>query len=432
MSSFFACDCACAAAPAAPDYSSIAQSNEKSAQIAADSAANDLAFRKQQYQDALPYQKSLADLATKVAQQQLSDSKTAQDRSTLQWEDYAKTYQPVEHQVVNDAMGAQYLSPLDAALLRKAMRDGDSATVQALTQKAQESQIGQRNADLDKVGQAQLDQLDASGQIARARAIADSEQATATARDSTNRNLMSLGVNPNSGKFLAAQGGINLGAAASKVGTLNTINNQDTLSRVGIAGSIASAKDQAKQGIIANNQSLRSGVANFGRNMPNTSAQQVGISTNSGNSAVSNSGTAATSWLPAATYVSGAVPNTINAAQVATQGTLGLGGLMSSNYNAQLGYTAAMNQAQMNQGGGAGQFLGTLAGAALTKWSDVRLKKNVMRVGSTARGLGIYIWEWIWGGFDKGVLAQEVEKIIPEAVVTGPDGWKRVNYGLVG
>jgi len=37
------------------------------------------------------------------------------------------------------------------------------------------------------------------------------------------------------------------------------------------------------------------------------------------------------------------------------------------------------------------------------------------------------------GSSDAGVLAQEVEAEFPELVVTGPDGYKQVNYtGLVG
>jgi hypothetical protein len=51
---------------------------------------------------------------------------------------------------------------------------------------------------------------------------------------------------------------------------------------------------------------------------------------------------------------------------------------------------------------------------------------------------------WVWkdeagplgkvpGAADAGVIAQEVEAVFPELVVTGPDGTKRVNYtGLVG
>ena len=49
-------------------------------------------------------------------------------------------------------------------------------------------------------------------------------------------------------------------------------------------------------------------------------------------------------------------------------------------------------------------------------------------------------WEWVdperWGdGRPRqiGVIAQDVEKVFPEAVITGDDGYKRVDYaGLVG
>lgn len=51
-------------------------------------------------------------------------------------------------------------------------------------------------------------------------------------------------------------------------------------------------------------------------------------------------------------------------------------------------------------------------------------------------------WKWkqeagplgkLPGSSDAGVLAQEVEAEFPELVITGPDGFKQVNYtGLVG
>ena len=137
--------------------------------------------------------------------------------------------------------------------------------------------------------------------------------------------------------------------------------SNNTLSEVAAANN---ARNVAKtQGI-----SLRAGTAAFGRNMPNTANQTIGTSVNAGNSAVGNSTAAANSWIPAASYASGAVPNTINAAQVATQGTLGLGQLLSSNYNAGLGFTAAMNQAALQQGSGFGSALGAIGAAGINAY----------------------------------------------------------------
>jgi hypothetical protein len=72
--------------------------------------------------------------------------------------------------------------------------------------------------------------------------------------------------------------------------------------------------------------------------------------------------------------------------------------------------------------------------------SDVRVKENIERVGTLANGLGLYDFEYkpefkdhpqCGHGRFRGVMAQEVEKLIPEAVVTMDNGYKAVKYNLV-
>ena len=69
-----------------------------------------------------------------------------------------------------------------------------------------------------------------------------------------------------------------------------------------------------------------------------------------------------------------------------------------------------------------------LAGVAL---SDRRLKSNIERIGTHKLGIGIYEYD-IFGGRQQGVMADEVEKVMPEAVLMHPSGYKMVNYGLLG
>ena len=69
--------------------------------------------------------------------------------------------------------------------------------------------------------------------------------------------------------------------------------------------------------------------------------------------------------------------------------------------------------------------------------SDARLKTNINQVGNLPNGLGLYTWDWTEDAIDKGldnhmtlgVIAQEVEKVMPEMVVTTPSGYMAVNYG---
>lgn len=69
----------------------------------------------------------------------------------------------------------------------------------------------------------------------------------------------------------------------------------------------------------------------------------------------------------------------------------------------------------------------SLAGAAL---SDRRLKSNIERIGTHKLGIGIYEYD-ILGQRQQGVMADEVEKVMPEAVVMHPSGYKMVKYGLL-
>lgn len=65
--------------------------------------------------------------------------------------------------------------------------------------------------------------------------------------------------------------------------------------------------------------------------------------------------------------------------------------------------------------------------------SDVRLKHDVELLNRLDNGLGLYRFSYI--GSNKayvGVMAQEVEAVMPEAVVRGSDGYLRVHYDMLG
>ncbi len=78
--------------------------------------------------------------------------------------------------------------------------------------------------------------------------------------------------------------------------------------------------------------------------------------------------------------------------------------------------------------GGLADLGGAVVGAPFM--SDVRLKSNIVRVGTHPRGFGVYEYD-IEDRRECGVLAQEVEQVLPEAVVTTPSGYKAVYYGML-
>ena len=86
-------------------------------------------------------------------------------------------------------------------------------------------------------------------------------------------------------------------------------------------------------------------------------------------------------------------------------------------------------QIMQQQRGQNADFLGGIA-PSLFALSDIRLKENITQVGTLANGLGIYEWDWIDDNNDptRGVIAQEVLEVVPEAVVVADSGYLMVNY----
>ena len=65
--------------------------------------------------------------------------------------------------------------------------------------------------------------------------------------------------------------------------------------------------------------------------------------------------------------------------------------------------------------------------------SDRRLKTDIARIGTTAHGLPLYRYRY--KGFSRayeGVMAQDVVKVMPEAVIKIPFGIMLVDYGMLG
>ena len=77
-----------------------------------------------------------------------------------------------------------------------------------------------------------------------------------------------------------------------------------------------------------------------------------------------------------------------------------------------------------------GQALGTVGTAVAMKPSDMRLKSNIERVGTHPLGVGVYEYD-IDGHRERGVMAQEVLQVKPEAVTMRDDGFYMVDYGAL-
>jgi hypothetical protein len=129
-------------------------------------------------------------------------------------------------------------------------------------------------------------------------------------------------------------------------------------------------------------------------------------------------------------------PSFVNSAQQATTSGPDMLGATQMGYNAQMGNFNAQQAAQNNLN----QGLMGLGGAGIMAFSDIRTKENIKQIHWLPNGLPVYTYEYKpefkdhpLAGHGKfvGVMAQDVEMVQPEAVITNTDGYKMVNYGVL-
>ncbi len=165
-----------------------------------------------------------------------------------------------------------------------------------------------------------------------AQAATDVTRSYGAATDQNNRAMMAMGINPNSGRFAG-------------------LANENAIAQ---ARDTAGAMNKARQDTVLQGMALRTGVAQTGRNLPQTGIAADSTALNAGNSAVGNLATNSqirnSNQAAAQQWFGGAV-NANNSA----------GSLLNNLYSNQV----ASQQAQASQMAGLWQGLGTLGGAAL-------------------------------------------------------------------
>ncbi len=78
------------------------------------------------------------------------------------------------------------------------------------------------------------------------------------------------------------------------------------------------------------------------------------------------------------------------------------------------------------------------AGSGMGMASARALKENIVRLATHPLGIRLYLYDYKsefrdrWGhGKQFGVMADEVETVLPEAVCVHPDGYKVVDYAML-
>jgi len=113
----------------------------------------------------------------------------------------------------------------------------------------------------------------------------------------------------------------------------------------------------------------------------------------------------------------------------------GLSNLYSGLFSGATGLVGGLGTGLANIMGDTGMFTDIYNWAKKFIPSDMALKTNVQLQGQLPNGINLYTWDWTEEGKELsnnapsyGVIAQEVQEIIPEAVVRGDHGYLTVDY----
>jgi len=223
-------------------------------------------------------------------------------------------------------------------------------------------------------------------------ALGDIRAATARQQRDIAQQQQSFGIDPTSGRFQGMQRAAGIDTAAMEAAAANR------------------ARSAAEQlGWAKRMDALALGAGQFGNQ-----ATATGLSLTAGNQAL----------------MSGQVPiqnamamgSSMNQANTgAMQGWGQVGSLGVQKYSADVNAYRAQQEASASGSGGFGSMIGSLGAAAITKYSDRKMKTNIKRIGTYAPlNISIYSFEYkpefkeIAGhGEYVGFMADEIEQVMP-------------------
>jgi hypothetical protein len=223
--------------------------------------------------------------------------------------------------------------------------------------------------------------------------------ATAGQQGQAQRRFASLGIDPTSPAALSASSDFAATNAATE----------------------AAAQTRARDAAKTMGMQLTSDAANFGRG-GQSGILQFGAAAGGASSAAAQGATSAAATAPG------------GAAGVNT----GLG-IAQKSYGANLDAYSELGkqsiQSYQSPLQGIGLLAGQLGGAAISRYSDRRLKKNTEKLVTLAHDIGLWAFRYIWEPATEplryGFMADEVEPVFPGAITIDPNGYKMVDYSKV-
>ena len=377
-----------ASAPPPPDYQPVAAASEKAAELGYKLGGEQLTESKRQY-----------DLNLAAAQPIAETQRRVMEQTAAQGQDYYD-YMKSQQRPVEGALNAQAL-------------EADSSPESL----AERGLISGSNANLQRDPQY-------GAQIAEEAATAGVDQMSGYSRALN----------------IAARQGMRYGYSPAKLAA--QVASQASMQGSSVASATNAARNQATdraRGLVTTGRNLRLQDENTGwakkldvaglyRGLPGASQGAYQTSIAAGSSALD------TGMKPGQAYLNNmgqGINTTMQGANARVQGANTIAG-MQQQYGDTVAQVGAANAGATNQIIGTG--LGIAGGVAAIHWSDRRLKENIELVGKTSHNLNLYEFGYkeVPGKRFRGVMADEVLDVMPEAVAMDENGFMMVNYDMLG
>lgn len=392
----------------APDYTPVANASKESAQIAADLGREQLAENKRQYGLNMAVSQPIITKQGLLMDEQLSQGKEYANRAKTTWDE--------EDSLIADAQK----SDADSKWLLARQELLDSADRSKLT-------------GLMEAGDSDIYGRDSGNINATAnRASNDYRIAAQRNQNALARQMLAAGMSPSA---IAKRGlQTSLGNALNTAGATNQARQAAIAdSRSRLTGS-AQAGMQMRQSDFSRNRNMglqdqatqwgkRMDAVGLTKGLTGASSGAYSLANTAGNSAVANQNGTSGQYVNGMSAGNGTI---MQGQQIQMQGLNGV-------LNAQ---TSAYNNSQ--SGDTMGGLMGGLAGlggvAAKAGWiSDIRLKENIVPVGESPAGYKLYEFNYIDHPDERfrGVMAQDILAVKPEAVIETADGILAVRYDML-
>ena len=344
-----------------------------------------------------------------------------QDSAIQKMLDNADRMQPYQLRQMEQAMALQHrLAPLQEQQLQLGLRAANTAYDQS--QEDRQWALMKRG-QLDQAQSALLNEAANYNEGQRrdtlfGEAVGDITQAFDQAEQQGLRTMSRMGVNPNDGKMAAM---------------VNQNNMQEALAKASAGRKVSEAARAEGLQLKSNAANMLSGYPSMGMQASSQGAGFGGMGLTIANNGLAGAGNAMN-------FMSAGMAS-MNSGYGQAAGLAGqMGGNAANMWGAQANYKNGQDQIAASSDPfntilGAAAGIGT--GWALNgfKFSDRRLKENIELVGHDWRtGLNLYEFNYIEMPAKRfrGVMADEVERLYPDAVMTMEDGFKAVHYGAIG